>query len=419
MIRISTAALISIALLGQLSQVAAQTVSLTTLYNFTGVADGGLPEAGVVVGSGGVLFGTTGCCGMQGSGTVFSLTPPASPGGAWTQTVLHNFGGTAADGQVPYSGVTIGPRGILFGTTGFGGEYSQGTVFAVGPPTVLGGSWKEAVLHSFGGTVGDGQVPYAGVILGPRGTLYGTTQYGGTYGAGTVFALTPPASPGESWTEHILYSFSGTDDGNDPLGSLTSIGGILYGTTASGGTFGSGTVFSLTPPASGSGSWTQIVIHSFGGDGDGSSPLSGLIAERGGVLYGSTQSGGKLGGGTVFSLTPPTASGGAWTETLLHHFASGGSPQARLVLDRKTGVIYGTTSGGGTAGDGTVFRLGPPKSAQGIWSQTVFHNFTGEDGSHPFCNGGLVLDNGMLYGTTFEGGTYGPNGPGTVFQLAP
>lgn len=296
MIRISSAELLFLALFGHLSQGAAQTVSLTMLYSFTGVADGGLPEAGVVVGSGGVLFGTTGCCGKQGAGTVFSLTPPASPGGAWTQTVLHNFGETAADGQVPYSGVTIGARGILFGTTGFGGEFGQGTVFALGPPTVPGGDWQEVVLHSFGGTLGDGQVPYAGVILGPRGTLYGTTQYGGTYGAGTVFALTPPASPGEPWTEHILYSFSGTDDGNDPLGGLTSIRGILYGTTASGGTFGGGTVFSLTPPRSGSGSWTQVVIHSFGAAGDGISPLGGLVAERGGVLFGTTQSGGKLGG---------------------------------------------------------------------------------------------------------------------------
>jgi uncharacterized repeat protein (TIGR03803 family) len=167
-----------------------------------------------------VLYGTTSYGGSSENGTVFSLAPPASPGGAWTKATLYNFNGTP-DGSSPYySGVVIGKKGTLYGTTLFGGTAGYGTVFELRPPASPGGVWTEVVLHSFAGG-SDGELPYAGLAIGsgPGGypVLYGTTTYGGTGpctvnypGCGTVFSLTPPASPSGAWTEAVLHNFTGT-----------------------------------------------------------------------------------------------------------------------------------------------------------------------------------------------------------------
>jgi uncharacterized repeat protein (TIGR03803 family) len=318
-----------------------------------------------------VLYGTTYLLGPSKWGTVFSLTPPGSSGGAWTETVLHAFSGTRAsgssDGGAPQAPVTIAGDGVLYGTTTYGGEYGAGTAFALVPPASTGGSWTEAILHSFGGP-GDGTEPIAGLVIGSGKELYGTTFSAGAYGAGTVFSLTPPAASGGSWTETVLYSFTGGVDGGAPYyGSLvTGSGGVLYGTTEAGGANGTGTVFSLTPSSTTGGAWTEAVLYNFTYTG-AKAPLGGLAIDGSGNLFGTTSAGGSPqdAAGSVFELAPPASPGGDWQYTVLHNFTFGTTggefPYAGVVLSPR-GVLFGTTSGlypGGTGDNGTVFALKP------------------------------------------------------------
>lgn len=190
--------------------------------------------------------------------------------------------------------------------------------------------------------------------------------------------------------------------------------GNLYGTTQEGGAHASGTVFELTPSQGG---WTETVLYSFA---ENYYPEAGLLIDRAGNLYGTTEGGGTSNGGTVFELTPQA--GGGWKETLLHSFAGGdgSNPCAGLILDA-AGDLYGTTQGGGTHSYGTVFELIP--AGGGKWTEKVLYNFTGPRGAYPYA--GLILDAaGNLYGTTFAGGMYsscpyGTNYCGTVFELTP
>jgi len=240
-----------------------------------GGAEGWCPTAGVIS-QGGALYGATyegaSACGEYpafGCGAAYALNPPAAPGGVWTGTPLHVFLGPP-DGAYPSASLTAGPGGVLYGTTYVGGtggcglnggfpyaEGGCGAAFQLAPPAAPGGAWTESVIYSFTGGSGDGAYPAGGLVLGPNGALYGATAYGGsgspcvrpsgTGGCGTVFQLTPPASPGGAWTETVLYSFSGQNgDGATPLAGLTlGPGNVLYGTTSAGGTAAAGTVFSL------------------------------------------------------------------------------------------------------------------------------------------------------------------------------
>ena len=283
-----------------------------------------------------MLYGVTARGGASGYGMVFSLTPSKSPGGAWTEAVLYNFTG-GSDGGSP-TGLVIGTGGVLYGTTSYGGAETAicgvgcGTVFTLTPPVSPGGAWTESVLYSFQGG-SDGSVPNAGVVIGSGGVLYGTTFNGGTANAGTVFSLTlpkgVPSGAGGAWNEAVLYSFTGGFD--LPLGGATGVvigtGGVLYGAAQTGGIdtgsscdpFGCAMVFSLTPPKAGAGgAWTQAVLYSFTGGSDGFQ-LSGVAIGNGPggypVLYGTTA--GTI-SNTVFSLTPsagPSAAG-AWTESV-------------------------------------------------------------------------------------------------------
>lgn len=215
----------------------------------------------MTIGDRGVLLGTTFDFGGRfNGGTVFALTPPASAGGAWTHQVLHRFTNGSSDGAHPTAGVTIGAGGVLYGTTSQGGTSLMGTVYTLTPPASSGDKWTEAVIHEFGGGSADGASPLGGIAIGEGGALYGTTQYGGEGtacegGCGTAFSLTWPSSPGGTWAETVLHSFSGAaSDGNEPQASLAiSKGGALFGTTVSGGTgrcknsLGCGTVFALKP----------------------------------------------------------------------------------------------------------------------------------------------------------------------------
>jgi uncharacterized repeat protein (TIGR03803 family) len=421
-----------------------------TLYNFQGSSSGDGPNGGLIFDASGALYGTTfdggnaGCPlfgnADNGCGTVFKLTPPATPNGTWTETVLYRFTG-GSDGGNPTGSLIIDVSGVLYGTAIAGGKSGCsdiafngggcGTVFKLTPP-IIPGAWTESVLHTFTG--GSGGYSPNSVIFGAAGVIYGTTSVGGDVscnrgaGCGTVFKLTPPVTPGGMWVGSVLYTFTGGSDGGFPSGSLAlDAAGALYGTASSGGSLscndgtGCGTVFKLTPAIS-PGAWTESVLHTFTGGSDSAFPSAGVILDATGVLYGTTSGGGNpgcvlgAGGGcgTVFKLTPPATPGGTWAETLLYDFTGSGlgvSPNA-MIFDA-TGALYGTTANGGDLGTGTVFKLTPPATPGGTWTENTLHTFSGgSDGGGP--NGSLLFDvAGALYGAATGGGSC----CGTVFKV--
>jgi uncharacterized repeat protein (TIGR03803 family) len=278
-------------------------------------------------------------------------------------------------------------------------------------PHILAG---EHVLYAFQGP-SDGSGPVAGVIASKYGVLYGTTIVGGGSsacigGCGTVFRLT---STRTGYAESILYRFHGKD-GSEPQGPLLEDKGALYGVTLIGGASGNGTVFKLAPKVWG---YTFTALHSFNGAGDGSQPSGGLIADQSGSLYGTTQFFGSKKSGTVFKLTP-TKSGYAFSVIYTFHGGNDGAyPLAGLIADT-AGALYGTTSGGGTGKQGTVFKLTPTRTG---YAERIVYSFQGgSDGSGPAA-ALLAGANGSFYGTTLGGGivacyTYAC---GTVFALMP
>jgi uncharacterized repeat protein (TIGR03803 family) len=312
--------------------------------------------------------------------------------------------------------------GNLYGTTSGYGTKGGGTVFELTPPAAGQTQWNERELWSFGGA-GDGSKPYGGVVMF-AGRLYGTTYYGGKAGVGTIFQITPNATD----PEVILYEFCSQGgglctDGSSPEASLiVDQYGNLYTTTLGGGAYGKGTVFELISPGTSQTEWTPMVRHDFCGAAckDGSAPKAALLMKgdltNGGKLYGTTSTGGANGEGTVFELTPSATT--KWSETYRYSFCSqqqcadGGAPSAGLVTDA-SGNLYGTTFAGGAHNAGTVFRLTP-----GAINASVLWAFCSDvqtsrciDGIGPV--GGLVINSGNLYGTTWMGGA---NGFGTVFQ---
>jgi uncharacterized repeat protein (TIGR03803 family) len=375
----------------------------------------------LVADSAGNLYGTTELGGAHNQGTVFELSQ--SSGGKWTETLLYSFAG-GSDGAQPHGGLVLDSAGNLYGTTNLGGSKNCtqgcGTVFEL---TSGSSGWTKSVLYTFTGGK-DGRQPNARLLLDAQGNLYGTTMQGGnivtavaacTAGCGTVFRLAPNSS---SWTESVLYAFSGTDGATPCAGVTSDPSGNLYGTTVTGGAHGDGTVFKLT---AGSGApWAETVLHAFKGGWDGGAPMGGVIFDSMGTLYGTTAQGGVPGDqyGVVFKLQPQ--SNGTWQETLLHVFWNNPAahPMSGLVFDG-SGNLYGTTTLGAnfgtcSSGCGTLFTLTP--NANGRFGFKVLHLFgRGSDGSNP--SGDLILDsNGNLWGTTQSGGS---SQAGTVFEIVP
>jgi uncharacterized repeat protein (TIGR03803 family) len=257
------------------------------------------------------------------------------------------------------------------------------------------------VIHNF--MISDGATPYAGPTLDGSGNVYGTTYLGGSDANGSVYEL---SRHGSSWVFTSLHSFTAGGDGSGPgFGSLAINGGALFGTTESGGYFG--TAFEVMRASAGPDAWKETVVHTFGVGKDGAQPLNGVVFDVAGNFYGTTSLGGADGNGAVFEIKH---SGKKWIESLIYSFTSA-NPVAGVTLDAH-GNLYGTTSFGGTSGNGLVFKLA--RSASG-WKETVLYNFKGgNDGQHPV--GGVVLDKaGSLYGSTFLGGD---NGGGTVYRLS-
>jgi uncharacterized repeat protein (TIGR03803 family) len=382
----------------------------TVLYSFnpSGVAkDGGNPQAALIFDAAGNLYGTTYQGGAYRRGTVFELTPTA--GGGWEETILHSFGG-GEDGFRPQAGLVLDGAGNLFGTTSEGGAHASGTVFEL--TSAVGGGWTERILNSFGSSSTEGINPVSVLVFDSAGNLYGTTLYGGAYDRGTAFELKPD---GANWKETILHDFGSGSDGVSPSAGLVfDAAGNLYGTTEIGGTFSFGTIFALTPRAGGS--WTEKIVHNFSASStDGGSPIgASLIFDTKGNLYGTTNGGGADSKGTVFQLSP--SGSGNWNESILYSFdgQNGEAPRAGVILDA-AGNLYGTTWVGGAYNRGVAFELIPTEAGQ--WSETILHSFgaNGTDASFPQAS--LIFDPmANLYGAANGGGAFDN---GAVFEITP
>jgi uncharacterized repeat protein (TIGR03803 family) len=396
-----------------------QAQTFNVIHSFTGGFDGGNPFGSLTMDAAGNLYGTAcgASCALSGesAGTVFKLS---KRGSGWVFTTLYAFHGTA-DGAGPSGRVIIGPDGALYGTTVTGGINSTGCgwsdrfagcgiVFQLTAPdqvqaNVFGG-WNETVLYSFRGG-SDGAFPeLVDLTFDAAGNMYGTTNQGGRDGRGTVFQLTPSAT---GWKETLIYDFG---NGIYPLGGVVFDGaGNLYGTTLAGGgggrcDYGScGSVFELIPSESG---WTEKTLYSFQGGSDGGNPVGGVMLVGGTVIVAASW-GGAHGGGTALRVG----------NDLFSYSFTGNSnrwpypgPWAKLVGNATN--LYGTTLRDGAYEMGSVFNL----SGCAGWGYTSLHDFTGgHDGAYPVSS--VVFDaDGNLFGTTSSGGAHGF---GVVFEITP
>jgi len=392
--------------------------AFTNVYSFTGGFDGANPQAALVQGTNGGLYGTTYKGGSNNSGTVFKIKADG------TFTNLYSFTG-GFDGANPQAALVHGMNGGFYGTTAYGGTNGYGNVFKVTTNGVL------TSLYSFTGG-NDGANPQAALAQTSDGIFYGTASGGGagigSGGNGTVFKI---ATDG-AFT--ALYAFPGVNDGQYANAMIHGSDGNFYGTAYNGGTNGvnglNGSVFKITP----NGALTSL--YSFTNGIDGANPLAALVQGSDGNFYGTAQNGGDNGWGAIFKITPNG------TLTSLYSFTGGNdgaNPQVALVQGGGGG-FYGTTQYGGVNGYGNVFKIttnGQFRTLYSFGSVEQFFNVTSYtnvtpcgstisystnyiplDGATP---NGLVLGlDGNFYGTTSGGGAYGGlNGNGTVFEITP
>lgn len=375
-----------------------QAQTLQVLHAFTGGSDGGYPEASITLDRAGNLYSTTYGGRSNNFGTVYELMRHDS---SWIFKTLYNFRGQN-DGEDPEAPVVFGPDGTLYGTTLYGGNtcFSSycGTVYNLRPPPRACGNvlcpWNETAVYWFGGNqLHDGYHPGTGpLVFDSAGNIYGTTQDGGLTGNGIVFELSGTQG---GWGETILYNFPGEGGIANPQAGVTlDSAGNLYG-TAMGPSHGA--VYELVRNGQ---QWNEQTLYSFQGGNDGNDPEGGVIFDSAGNLYGTTA--GVNAPATVFELSPQ--SDGTWLETVLHVFSSSVGPKTNLAMD-SAGNLYGTTQGlGGGDQFGMVFKL---SLVNGSWSFSTVYQFTnGTDGSYPV--GGVTVDSaGNLYGTCVEGGANG------------
>ncbi|MBV9104218.1 MAG: hypothetical protein JO060_11565 [Candidatus Eremiobacteraeota bacterium] len=393
------------------------------LYAFNG-PDGASPNP-VIVGPHGVLYGTTysggaylSQCYAVGCGTVFQLTPPPKGQSTWTETVLYSFTG-GADGGYPSARLTLGAHGVLYGTTAGGGTGNFGTVFALTPPLPGQTNWTESVLYSFTGGA-DGGYPSA-ALTDLRGALYSTASSFGSLGAGVAFRLGPPARGQTTWTQTVIHTFGGTGDGAAPFAGFTLAGNALLSTTFGGGSchpisFGCGTVYELTPKGAGDRQWRETILFDFTGF-DGLWPYYEPVLDASGALYVTAGGGGGgcggLGCGTVVKLTPPLTRRRTWDSRVIFYNALTKSSPAEAVLTDDRGNLYGE-GGGGPSGDGFIFELSP--HGGGLYKETILHRFSGANGASPYGDW-AIGPKGNIYGVTSVGGT--ACACGVIYQLNP
>jgi uncharacterized repeat protein (TIGR03803 family) len=318
----------------------------------------------------------------------------------WASRVLHPWQCRTIGAIKPVAVVAL-PLVLIFSS-----------VLSLSLPADAQDEMRERVIYSF--SLADRCFsPLASLVADTQGDLYGTTSGGSESDPGCVFELTPDGESG--WREKTIHFFD-VNDGYQPVSALVfDPTGNLYGTAGSGGLYGGGVVFELTPVSGGE--WADTILYNFGGPGDGVDAASQVVFGPDGNLYGSTAAGGASNCGIVYRLEPGPTPWLGWEETILHDFANsqedGCNPRASVVFDAQ-GRLYGTTSGGGTWSSGTVFELTPLKA--GAYRERIIHSFSGADGSQPLST--LTIDDsGNLYGTTFSGGNLPACDCGTVFEL--
>ena len=346
--------------------------AVTAIYSFQGESDGFSPQ-NLVFGAYGFLYGTTNQGGNSrncflGCGTVFQLKPGRS-GGPWVKTTIHQFAANGADGYNPTPTLIADSHGNLFGTTYFGGSSNAGTVYELSPPTARGGRWKETFLYQFNFN-NHGVAGYTPGALIPdgQGDFFGTTYGGGKYDGGTIIELT---SNGGSWNETVLHSFDRQANDDPPNGSLTfDRYGNLYGTRA--GMFG---VCNFDNPV------------------------------FCGVLY---------------QFHKPYKLGGPWIYNVLHRFegsADGWFPNLTLLIDPTFGYVFGTASQGGSVGWGAVFEFVPPPPGSHDWAEYFPHGFGQQSGDGLTPLGSVTFGpSGKLFGST---SAVSGSGNGSVYELDP
>jgi uncharacterized repeat protein (TIGR03803 family) len=393
----------------------------TVVHSFANSPDGSFPTSGLIADAHRRLYGSTLYGGTYAeNGTVFMLSPSSF---GYVESVLYRFGGGASGGG-PIGSLLLAD-GALYGVTAEGGlacfgKLECGTVFEL---TANNGVYVERVLYRFEGGTADGWSPQGGLARDAHGALYGATLFGGSktcnsYGCGTVFKLTPSAS---GYTESVIHYFQGSD-GQAPSGvPVVGARGVLYGTTLDGGPGGEGAVYSLTPGATG---YAETILYSFTAKEDGDGPEGGVMADAKGDLFGTAEQAGLHGKGTVFELA---RNGSHYAFRTLYAFGSrkndGVSPGSPLTAN--AGDLYGTTGQGGGSGCddgtgcGTVFELVPTGPS---YQERVLRRFGGRDGESP--TGPLfVAADGAVYGTADAGGRVAAcynsyqEGCGVAFEL--
>lgn len=382
---------------GMLLTLPSQAQTEKPIYSFSGGTDGFIPDGGLVIDTNGNLYGVTQGGGANYAGSVFELSPSSS--GTWTKTLLYSFDPAHGDVYDPVSNLVFDAKGNLYGISWQGGTYYAGGIFELSPGS--NGTWNEKIAYSFAqGT--DGVSPQSLLTIDGAGNLFG--YHYAVYGS--IFEL--QAGSNGTWTEKILHTFSGGNDGSAQYGAQLSVdsSGNLYG-QASNGPRDFGIVFELVRGANGS--WTEKILHTFTGGADGSAGVgSPILRDANGNLFGAST-------WNVFELVP--GSNGTWTEKVLHTFnggSDGAFPESGLTMD-SSGNLYGTTNEGGVH-RGTVFELTP--AANGTWTEKILHRFTptGGDGVYPFSLTLAIDKQGNLYGTTQSGGT---SNFGVVFEVTP
>lgn len=392
------------------------------LYSFRAGSDGADPLSTLVSDKSGALYGTTefggpGSC-FAGCGTVFKLTPAH---GSYAETVLYSFAG-GTDGEGPAAGVILDSAGALYGTTEYGGDAAgNGIVFKLTPSGSK--YVESVLYRFKGGNAGNGPLAgltmdgsgnlYGATLLGGGAPACGTNG-SGNVGCGLIFELKPS---GSGYTERVLYRFQSGADGATPGSPPIIVGHALYGTAATGGGSpscgsapinpGCGTVYKLTPVRR---RYKFSTIYKFSGTpNDAANPFAGLVIDKSGAFYGISQYGGAQNQGAVFELKPAPS----YAESVLHSFSGGNDgsyPLATLAL-AATGALYGTTQYGGSSRNaGVVFEL-----TAGRIERVLFRFQQTAQGEYPV--GGLLIGGkGVLFGTTSYGGTASAAG-GTVFKI--
>gem|GEM_PF-1814381 len=362
------AAAIALVLGAALSAVPSHAQTITILHNFNSVADGVNPRTGMVEAADGTLYGTTTGGGLSDAGSVFKITPDAHFQTIYSFDIKH--------GAEPSGPLVIGSDGAIYGTTIQGGQFANGAVFRVTPAGV------ESVLYSF--TAATGYYPNSGLAYDSAdGNFYGTASRGGTSNTGVVFQVSPAGA------YSVIKNLDSTT-GSVPMGGLfyNSADGLLYGTTTEGGADGHGTIFSISSAGA------LTVIKNLDSTTGRNTTFSGQLMQAGdGNLYGTLNTGGANGQGTIFKI-----SGGVFSTIYSFQGTDGGTPESRLT-QASDGNLYGTTTSGDTNSHGNIFRL----TLGAIPTVTSLHSFTAaEDGDQP---GDLTLTTtGLLYGAAFAGG---------------